>query len=191
MAVEFEATLYGWKATRKLMRELDPEAVKELDREVREALLPVVARARSLVPVAPPLSRWNQAIDQPGSRPRRSVYGRRWPYGRLEWNANEIKSGMRIRGGQSRPRGGVASAIYQVRNDSAAGAVFELMGRGKSNATMVGNVRARFGGPNPGRLLYKAFEQVGGQAIVVRLEDTIRRFERRFNDKLDRAGGVG
>jgi hypothetical protein len=64
--------------------------------------------------------------------------------------------------------------------------VFELMGRGKSNARMVRNVGSRF--PGSGRVVYRAFDSVGGPRIEQNVVGTIRRFEVEFDRRLDAAG---
>lgn len=62
------------------------------------------------------------------------------------------------------------------------------MGLGKSNVSMVRNVSARYPSTQ-GRVLYRAWEEKGGDRIERDVVDTIRRFEREFNARLDAAGG--
>jgi len=186
VAADFSVQIYGLQATKRLMRELQPDLLKEMNREIREQLEPVKARAQSLIPSAPPLSGWGRSVARPGSRPAYSPYSRRWDYSRLEWNSSEAKSGVRIRQGGGRARGQVARAAWQIRSDSPAASVFELMGRGKSNVRMVRNVQSRFAGA--GRVLYRAFDSVGGTRISENVVGTIRRFEAEFQRRLDSAG---
>jgi hypothetical protein len=178
--------IYGLQSTKRLMRELEPELLKEMNREIREQLLPVAARAKSLIPSSPPLSGWGRSVSRPGSQPGYSSYGRRWDYGRLEWNSQEAKSGITVRQGGGRARGQASRAAWQVRSNNPAASVFELMGRGKSNAAMVGNVGRRF--PGDGRVLYRAFDSVGGARIEQNVVGTIRRFEVEFDRRLAAAG---
>jgi hypothetical protein len=185
---DFDVQIHGLNATKRLMRELEPDLLKEMNREIRAQLEPVAARARTLIPSQPPLSGWGRSVNAPGSRGRFSPYSRRWDYSRLEWNTQEARRSIVIRQGGSRRRGQATSAAWQVRSNNPAAAVFELMGRGKSNVAMVRNVGARF--PGTGRVLYRAFDQVGGQRIERQVVGTIRRFEAEFNRRLDGAGGA-
>lgn len=186
MAADFSVEIYGLAATKRLMRELEPALLKEMNREIREQLLPIAARAKSLIPSSPPVSGWGRSVNAPGSRPSTSVYGKRWDYSRLEWNSAEAKSGIVVRQGGARNRGTATRAAWQVRSGNAAAAVFELMGRGKSKARMVRNVGRGF--PGTGRVLYRAFDSVGGPRIEQNVVGTIRRFEAEFDRRLDAAG---
>lgn len=184
---DFDVTIHGLAATKRLMRELEPDLLKDMNREIRAALEPVRARAKSLIPAAPPVSGWGRSVNAPGSRASTSAYNRRWDYSRLEWNSAEARSDIVIRQGGARRRGSVSRAAWQVRSNNPAASVFELMGRGKSTSTMVGNVSRRF--PQSGRVLYRAFDEVGGKRIENQVVDTIRRFQAEFDRRLDRAGG--
>lgn len=186
--LEVRADLFGWTATKRLMRELEPEALKEMDKEVKAALNPIRDRARSLVPTVPPLSHWNRAVNRPGSRPQYSPWGRRWPYSRLEWNTSEARSAISVRAGGQRKRGEVTRAVYQLRSNNPAAAVFEIMGRGKSNVPMVANVRRRHGGPSPGRIMYRAWDETRGDRVVEKVRGILKAYESDFQRRLD---GVG
>jgi hypothetical protein len=186
VAADFSVEIYGLASTKRLMRELEPDLLKEMNREIREQLEPVKARAQSLIPASPPLSGWGRSVARPGSRPSYSPYGRRWDYSRLEWNSSEAKAAITIRQGGGRARGQASRAAWQVRSNNAAAAVFELMGRGKSNVRMVGNVARRH--PGTGRVVYRAFDSVGGKRIEQNVVGTIRTFEAEFQRRLDTAG---
>lgn len=183
---DFDVTIHGLNGTKRLMRELEPDLLKEMNREIRTQLEPVAARAKSLIPSRPPVSGWGRSVNAPGSRPGYSPYGRRWDYSRLEWNTGEAKAGIVIRQGGGRRRGQATSAAWQIRSNNPAAAVFELMGRGKSNVRMIGNVGRDH--PGTGRVLYRAFDQVGGRRIEKEVVGTIRKFEAEFNRRLDGAG---
>ena len=187
MAVDFNVQIYGLQSTKRLMRELEPDLLKDMNRDIRDLLTPIASRAKSLIPSSPPLSGWGRSVNAPGSRRSYSPYGRRWDYSRLEWNSSEAKSGVVVRQGGGRARGTASRAAWQVRSNNPAAAVFELMGRGKSNVRMVRNVQARF--PATGRVLYRAWDSMGGNAKVEQdVVGTIRRFEAEFNRRLDAAG---
>lgn len=187
--LKVRADLHGWSATKRLMRELEPETLREMDREVKGILTPLRDRARSLVPTMPPLSGWGRSVNAPGSRGSYSPWGRRWDYSRLEWNTSEARSAIVVRAGGQRKRGEVTRAAYQLRSNNAAASVFEIMGRGKSKVPMVGNVNRRHGGSSPGRILFRAWEEVGDRRIVKQVRDTLKRYESDFQRRLDSAGG--
>lgn len=167
------------------MRELEPETVKLLNREVFELLKPIQQRARSLVPSSPPLSNWGRSVNRPGSRPSYSPWGKRWDYGRLEWDSSRVKSQIRVSTTGVRKRGQVNRGIFSIRSNNPAGAVFEIMGRGKSSVNMVGNVRRRHGGPSPGRILYRAWDEHRSERIVEQVTSIIKRYESDFQGRLD------
>lgn len=185
------ADLHGWSATRKLMRELEPGALKEMDREVKSILTPIRDRARSLVPTTPPLSGWGRSVANPGSRPSYSPYGRRWDYARLEWNTSEARSGITVGVGGQRKRGEVTRAAYQLRSNNAAAAVFEIMGRGSGNVDMVRNVRRVHGRSSPGRVLYRAWDEHRSERVVEKVRGTLQDYERNFQRRLDSAKDSG
>jgi hypothetical protein len=179
--------LYGWAATKKLMRQLEPDLLRDMDKTIKGQLDPIVAKARLLTPTQAPLSGWNRRPFAPGSRPSYSPYGKRWDYNRLEWNTSEAKQKIVIRQPGRRPRGSLTRPIYQLQSNDPANAVFELMGRGKSRVWMIGNVGRRY--PGTGRVLYRAFDTAGGKDITKEVVATIKRFELDFNRRLDAAGG--
>jgi hypothetical protein len=186
VAADFSVQIYGLQATKRLMRELEPELLKEMNREIRSLLQPIAGRAQSLIPSVPPLSGWGRSVSAPGSRASYSPYARRWDYARLEWNSSEAKSGVVIRQGGKGARGQASRAAWQIRSNNPAAAVFELMGRGKSNVRMVANVAGKYSGT--GRVLYRAFDSVGGQRIEQDVVGSIRGFEAEFQRRLDSAG---
>jgi hypothetical protein len=183
--LDMTVTIQGFRGTRKLMRQLEPDLLKDLDKTVRQSLEPVLTRAPSRVPDSKPLSGWKTPLN-PGSRPSYSPYGRRWDYNRLEWNAGQARQNIVVRRPGRRPRGKLTRPIYQLQSNNPAASVFELMGRGKSGVNMIGNVFNRF--PGTGRVLYRAFDSLGGKAIERDVVDTIRKFEAEFNRRLDVKG---
>jgi len=185
--LDFEMNIYGFRATKKLMRELEPELLKAMNDEIRKSLTPVRELAKSLTPMAPPVSGWGRRPFAPGSRPSYSPYGRRWDYNRLEWNTIDARKQILLRQRSRRTRGSVNRTLWQLQSNNPANAVFELMGRGISNVRMIGNVGRRH--PGTGRVLYRAYDRLGGDKIEVRVVDTIRKYEREFNRRLDAASG--
>ena len=185
--LEFQQNVYGFRQTKKLMKELEPELFKQMDKAIKGKLAPIIQRAKNLTPVQRPLRNW-KTPHNPYSRPSYSPYGKRWEYDRLEWDTFQAKKQIVVRaGGGRRRRGSVTRPIYQLQSNNAANAVFELMGRGKSREWMIGNVGRKF--PGTGRVLYRAFDQENGQNIERDVLDTLLKYQEQFNRRLDAAGG--
>lgn len=180
--------VFGLDETRRQMRLFAPELLKQMNAEVRRDILsPIVRDARTEVPQDGPLSGWNRQVTAPGSRRSYTVHGKRWEYGRLAWDSNKVKSGIRVGVGAPRRRGDVFKGAYAIINRDPAGAVFELMGRGNSRANMVGNVRRHHGPAS--RLIWKAWDKANSNTNVPKqVVDTIKRFEAQFQERLDTRG---
>lgn len=183
------AEIYGLTETRRLMRSVAPDLLKALDREIREDVLgPLRDRARALVPGVEPLGRWNDVVFRPGSRPSTSPWGRRWDYDRLRWDSGKVKAGIRVTVGGSRVGRSGFRGAWSLWNRDPAGAVFELMGSGKSRVPMVGNVRVGHGVSK--RLIWKAWDDSGAQTWAAKaLADTVSRYEVLLQQRLDATGG--
>lgn len=187
---DFNVQIYGLVETKRLMRELEPELLKDMNREIRQILQPVAERAKALIPIQAPLSGWNRTVHAGGSRRPYSPYATKAGGSRserLQWDGAEARSQIVIRAGGGRRRGRAGQAAWQVRSNNPAAAAFELMGRGKSQTNMVKNVMRKY--PQTGRLLYRAFDEFGETRITKEVVATIRKFEQTFNAKLDAAGG--
>ena len=184
--LDMKVTVRGFRSTKKLMRELEPDLYKVMLKEIRDRLNPVADLAKKLTPSQRPLRNWKTPLN-PGSRPSYSPYGRRWDYDRLEWNTIQARKSIILRQNARRPRGKVTRAIFQLQSNNPSNAVFELMGRGISNVQMIGNLSRNH--PGTGRVLYRAYDRLGGDKIEEHVVDTIRKFEKEFNRRLDAAGG--
>ena len=184
--LDFNTKIYGFRGTKKLMRELEPELLKEMNTKIRADLTPVVMKAKLLTPTTYPLRRWRTPVN-PNSRPSYSPYGRRWDYSRLEWDTTEARRQIVLRQRSKRTRGSVNRTLWQLQSNNPANAAFELMGRGRSNVNMVRNLSGKH--PGTGRVLYRAWDQSGGDKIEGRVVDTIRKYEKEFNRRLDSVSG--
>lgn len=180
--------VHGLDETKRQMRLFAPDLLKEMNYEVRRNILgPIVKDAKNMVPATTPLgpdSRWNDRVQRPGSRRAYSPHGKRWEYGRLEWDSGKVKRGIRVGVGTPKRRGDVFRGAYAILNRDPAGAVYELMGSGKSNVNMVRNVRNSHGTGK--RLIWRAWDKANANRNVPReVVDTIRRFEAKFQERLD------
>jgi hypothetical protein len=81
---------------------------------MKTALAPIAAKARGYIPVTAPISGWG----------RDSVSGK-FP----EWSSAEAKSGIGYKTSPSKPNSRGWRALAQIRNKSAAGAIYETAGR--------------------------------------------------------------
>lgn len=183
--LDWTLTVRGYRGTRRLMRELEPDLLRQMDRTIKAKLNPIRDQARKLIPMQRPLSNW-KTPHAPYTRPSYSPYGRRWDYERLEWDTTQARKGIVVRQPGRRGRGKLTRPLYQLQSNNPSAAVFELMGRGKSNVNMVGNLGRQY--PGTGRVLYRAFDRYGGDKIEKDVVDTVRKFEKEFNRRLDAAG---
>lgn len=183
--LDFDFDVYGFQATKRLMRQLEPDLLKALRADVRKVLYPVLNRAKQNTPTRPPLSRW-KTPHNPYSRPSYSPYGR-WRYERLEWDTTQARRDIKLREGTRRPRRSVTRSLWQLQSNNPANAAYELIGRGKSDVWMVKNVMKKDSGT--GRVLYRAWDQLGGDKVEEKVVDTVQRFEKEFQRRLDAAGG--
>jgi len=188
----FDATkgvvIYGLDGTKRLLRESAPDLKKEMDKIIRQDILgPVQRSARANVPQDAPLSNWNRGVNAPGSRRSYSPYNRRWDYARLEWEPGQIKQKIVIRQGGGRARGKVERAAWQIRSDDPAAAVWELMGRGKSNVNMVRTVRRMY--PPKKRILYTAWDNNAvRQTAPAQIVAVVREYEAKLQERLNNVG---
>lgn len=110
----------GGVELRKAMKKFAPDLAANLEKEMNDALYPIVRRARGFVPSAAPLSRWEKASQR--------------KTGKFPWyNAMEIRQGIRhITEGSEPNRKGFAYAA-QIVNETAAGSIYETAGRRNPN----------------------------------------------------------
>lgn len=170
----------GIVGLRKALKEYAPELRKELDKQVVEAIRPIIEDARSKVPDTWPLRNWNA----PGyERKSRTSRARAFP----SFDAGVVRKGLVYSLGQQRnSRTGFVS-MYTLINKSAAGGIIETAGRrsgsdgsseSKSNnkdagsrfvlsMNRVGALKdfAGKGQMTTGRLLYAAYDRNNGKAL--------------------------
>ena len=105
----------GAVALRKALNQYAPDLAKELTKELGAVLKPVVADARSFVPLRSPMSGWSETYNQTGRFPK--------------YNALEIRKGIIYKTTPSKPnRAGFVNNI-RIQNKSMVGAIYETAGR--------------------------------------------------------------
>jgi hypothetical protein len=147
------ASVKGGIELRKALRNFAPELGKETQKEIASYLKPVVKEARGYV-TSSPLSNWARK-------------GGKFP----AFNASIIKRAIGYKTTPSKPNRRGFRALAQIRNMSAAGAIYETAGRRPAGtkpssrpnfAEAMGPLSGS--GKDRGRLIYKAWENDKGNA---------------------------
>jgi hypothetical protein len=184
----------GFIEVRKGMRKLAPELDKELTKNVRNVLKPVVKTARSYAtPRIPGLSGWTfsgrgKAISAGNSAFRVGQFPK--------YNASEVRSGIKYSLRKSRPNAKGFTALYKIINETRAGSIYEWAGRvnfggserSKSsnpdagfhfNLALNSNSQLKGEGRLRGRLIYRAWyedKQKATKAVLAAIDSTTDRF---------------
>jgi hypothetical protein len=157
------ASVKGALELRKALRNYAPELGKETQKEIANVLKPVVKEARGFV-TGSPLSNWARE-------------GGKFPV----FNASIVKRGIGYKTTPSKPNRRGFTALAQIRNRSAAGAIYETAGRRAPStkpsarpnfAEAMGPLQGT--GKDRGRLTYRAWENDQGNATkaVLKAIDT-------------------
>lgn len=168
--------LYGFRDIERALKIFAPELAKQMDREIKGALEPLVVAARGHVPTEA-LSGWGAEGSGAWST-------------RLGYDPAAIVRGIKIRKG-----GGTSAAArrlgartaYRVVNQNPAGAVLELAGR-KSSSAFTRALEQRHG--RASRLIWRAWDESGGKdRIEEKILDAVDSAERQLQRLADQAGG--
>lgn len=148
---------------RKALRDYAPDLALQLQLEMKTALAPIAAKARGYIPAKSPISGWGKS----------SSTGR-FP----EWSSAEAKAGIGYKTSPSKANSRGWRALAQIRNKSAAGAIYETAGRvnpygreqlktitytgnGYSFTTSTGKNFGKSNNPEAGSLFVQAIDQEG------------------------------
>lgn len=177
----------GLKEAQKAMRSLQPELDKELKRELRDLLNPVVKKAKGYVPAdISGLSGWMNTTSGKKINAQTSMFRvGKFP----KFNAAQVKAGIRTELFPSKRKSTGFTSLIRIVNMSPAGAIYETSGRKNPNGqpwdrksgshsfsrslnpkagahfidamgkTMAGS------GLNRGRLIYRAWNEDQGRAL--------------------------
>jgi len=147
------ATVRGGVELRKALRNFAPDLGKETQKEIANALKPIVKEAKGFVTESP-LSNWARE-------------GGKFPI----FNAQLVKRGIGYKTTPSKPNRRGFTSLAQIRNMSAAGAIYETAGRRTPGAKPSSrpNFSEAMGslygsGKDRGRLIFRAFENDYGNA---------------------------
>jgi hypothetical protein len=148
------ATVKGGVELRKALRNYAPNLGKETQKEIANALKPIVKQARGFIPSESPLSNWARE-------------GGKFPV----FNATIMKRGIGYKTTPSKPNRRGFTALAQIRNRSASGAIYETAGRNAPDtkpssrpnfAQAMGNLEGS--GKDKGRAIFAAYEKDYGNA---------------------------
>jgi hypothetical protein len=151
------ASVKGGVKLRKALRAFAPDLAKETQREVAGALKPITKTAKGYLPDdGQVLSGW---LAREGSQARFPSY-----------NARIVKAGVSYKTSPSKPNRRGFRSLARVFNKSAAGAIYETMGRKTPSSRFVQNQNSKYGssmkgdGKMEGRALFRAYEENNGKA---------------------------
>ena len=195
----------GVIALRKALNAYAPDLAKELTAEITQSLKVIQKSARGFVPDKSPggLYNWNENRSGKKITAKTSMFRTFNTEGRVRmfplYDAATVKRGIVYRTGYGKPNSRGFRSLFRVRNNSAAGAIYETAGRknpggdpkSKSNNP---NAGARFvqqgalygrkkaGQDMRGRLIFRAWEQDQGKqldSIMKAIETTRVKFNKR------------
>jgi hypothetical protein len=190
----------GVRETVKALRRLDPEMLKEMNAEVRAAMLPIRDKARGYAPSPQPdnLYMWREGSAGKTITARNSMFRTFNTEGRLRmfplYDAETVKKGIYYSQAPSKKNRNGWQALYFVANKSAAGAIYETAGRknpggdpnSRSNnpgagAHFISRMGLLYGDKQAerGRMIYRAWKEDQGKAqdaVYRAIEKTVDNF---------------
>jgi hypothetical protein len=192
-------TLDGVKETLRAIRKIDPELLKEMNKEIKGIMIPIRDKARGYAPSPIPgnLYNWNEGTKGRKITARNSAFRTFNTEGRLRrfplYDAASATKGVYYSAAPSRRNKNGWSSQYIIANASASGSIYETAGRknpggdanSKSNnpgagAHFISRMGHLYGeGNSRGSMIFRAWSEDKGkaQAAVVRaIENTIAAF---------------
>lgn len=148
----FEVGIIGLEGTQRALKNMAPDLAKVLDTELKQAVAPVIADAKRLIPSDSPMSGWRTTAAKNG----RSRGGAGWP----AWDSSRAKGGIVWRKGK--PKGSnsprIGRVAYSLQSKDAAAAIFEIAGRRSTGKQGMSH------NPNAGRRFIDTLNQRHGTA---------------------------
>lgn len=147
----------GAIATRKALRQFEPDLAKEVTKEITSFLKPVVKNARGFLPS-------NEEV--PSGWVKRPNQGGRWAA--RSYDATEVRRGISFRSTPSKPNRNGFRSLATIFNRSAAGAIYETAGRksgitGRFTPKLGGELKGK-GQKGTGRVIFRAVNEDEGKA---------------------------
>jgi len=153
------ASVKGAVALRKSLRAFAPDLAKALPKEIGTALKPITKAARGYLPND------NQVLS--GWLPKEKTDARFPTY-----TARIARAGISFKITPSKPNRQGFRSLVSLFNKSAAGAIYETMGRKTPSSQFVQNQNTKYAGQMrgrdkmQGRALFKAYDENNGKARV-------------------------
>jgi hypothetical protein len=151
------ASVKGAVELRKALRKFTPDLAKETSQKIGGALKPITKTAKGYIPDdGSVLSGWLPRENSNGTFPT--------------YSARLVKSGIGYKSTPSKPNRRGFRSLARVFNKTAAGAIYETMGRKTPDSRFVRNQNGKYGsklkgdGKMEGRALYRAYEENQGKA---------------------------
>lgn len=173
------AKIVGLDETVRALRKFDPDALKEMNKTIYQAIKIAQIDARQLAPSVTPLSGW-----------ARPVKAGRWAA--LTFTPRAVKMGLVTKIDRARKRGTWTSKAYLLINKNPAGAIYEtagrknLQGKNAKGASFINAIKGQSTltiRGKQGRLAYKAVED-NRPEIVAKSNAAIEKAQTAVNRKL-------
>ena len=111
----------GVQGTLKAMRQFDPELAKQMNKQIKNAMIPIRDKARGYAPAnTQMLSNWTKAGGSDDT-----IKYRAFP----KYDQSETQKGIIYKQSANKPNRNGFQAVYFIANNSAGGAIYETAGR--------------------------------------------------------------
>jgi hypothetical protein len=192
----------GVKQTIKAIRKVDPELLKEMNRQIRAVMAPIRDKARGYAPSPQPdnLYAWNENTTGKTITAKNSAFRTFNTEGRLRlfplYDYDTVKKGIFYAQPAGEKNKNGWRALYYVGNKSAAGAIYETAGRAgnssrngyrsnnpEAGAHFVSRMGPLYGSKREerGRMIFRAWAEDEGKAqaaVIKAIENTIAAFNK-------------
>ena len=148
------AEVKGALELRKALRQFAPDLAKETRKEIAGILKPITKEAKGFVPSNEQIiSGW-------------TVEKQKGAWARAAYDAGVVKRGIGYKTSPSKPNKQGFVALAQIRNRSAAGAIYDIAGRKSSGGNFVPRFTPMTDSPQgKGRLIFKAWRNNNSKAV--------------------------
>jgi len=157
--------LDGVKETLRAIRKIDPELLKEMNKEIKGIMIPIRDKAREYAPTAAPggLYNWDEGKYTRKITARNSAFRTFNSEGRLRrfplYQAEAARKGIYYSQSPSKRNKNGWSSQYIVANASASGAIYETAGRKNPG----GDPKSRSNNPGAGAQFISRMGPLYGQ----------------------------
>lgn len=203
--------LKGVLTTVKAMRKFDPDLLKEMNKEIRDVMVPLRNKARGYAPSPQPDNLYAWAEGSVGKKitKRNSAFRQFNVEGRVRlfplYDHKTVVSGIKYSQAPSRRNRNGFRALYYIYNASAAGAIYETAGRknpggdpaSKSNnpgagAHFINRMGPLYGDKQKerGRMIFRAAYEDRGKAqdaVILAINKAIEQFNKLSKRSFDLA----